>query len=118
MSPADRKALGQQGEDMACAFLEARGYAIKQRNFHCRYGEIDIVAVQAGQLVFVEVKARRTSCYGTPEEAVTAAKMQHIRQTALAYLQENNLPVDMRFDVIAIHWEAGKPVLNHIVGAF
>jgi putative endonuclease len=115
----NRKALGQQGEDMACTFLTQQGYRIVQRNFSCRYGEIDIIAAHQETLIFVEVKTRRNTRYGSPEEAVTALKIQHIRHTALEYLRRSPGPHKaLRFDVIAIQWRAGQPVINHIEDAF
>jgi putative endonuclease len=114
-----RKILGQKGEDLACAFLCGRGYDIIQRNFRCRYGEIDLIARQGETLVFIEVKTRMGSGYGAPEEAVTAEKQEHIRRVALFYLQAHpDIDQELRFDVIAISWGAESSRVNHIEGAF
>ena len=104
-SQSTRK-LGLYGEDLACKYLQAKGYAILERNFRCRrFGEIDIVASKAGVLSFIEVKTRRSSRYGKPAEAVTLAKQRKIYRVAQYYLQMRGLasriPV-LSFDVVEI----------------
>ena len=104
-SQSPRK-LGLYGEDLDCKYLQAKGYAILERNFRCRrFGEIDIVASKAGVLSFIEVKTRRSSRYGKPAEAVTLAKQRKIYRVAQYYLQMRGLasriPV-LSFDVVEI----------------
>lgn len=104
-SQSTRK-LGLYGEDLACKYLQAKGYVIMERNFRCRrFGEIDIVASKAGVLSFIEVKTRRSSRYGKPAEAVTLAKQRKIYRVAQYYLQMRGLasriPV-LSFDVVEI----------------
>ena len=104
-SQSTRK-LGLYGEDLACKYLQAKGYVILERNFRCRrFGEIDIVASKAGVLSFIEVKTRRSSRYGKPVEAVTLAKQRKIYRVAQYYLQMRGLasriPV-LSFDVVEI----------------
>ena len=104
-SQSTRK-LGLYGEDLACKYLQAKGYVILERNFRCRrFGEIDIVASKAGVLSFIEVKTRRYSRYGKPAEAVTLAKQGKIYRVAQYYLQMRGLasriPV-LSFDVVEI----------------
>ena len=104
-SQSTRK-LGLYGEDLACKYLQAKGYVITERNFRCRrFGEIDIVASKAGVLSFIEVKTRRSSRYGKPAEAVTLAKQRKIYRVAQYYLQMRGLasriPV-LSFDVVEI----------------
>lgn len=104
-SQSTRK-LGLYGEDLACKYLQAKGYVILERNFRCRrFGEIDIVASKAGVLSFIEVKTRRSSRYGKPTEAVTLAKQRKIYRVAQYYLQMRGLasriPV-LSFDVVEI----------------
>lgn len=99
----DKQALGEAGENIAQAALRDSGYRIHDRNYRTRYGEIDIVAEQGGDIVFVEVKLRRTAAFGTPGEAVTVRKQQRIIKAALQYLKERRLAGrGMRFDVVAI----------------
>ena len=99
----DRKELGALGEKRAVDYLRKKGYRIRERNFCCRAGEIDIVAQDKDCLVFVEVRTRRGSDFGTPEESVDAAKRKRLVSVALTYLQTHRkLPSLWRFDVVAI----------------
>jgi putative endonuclease len=103
--PADdqRQSLGKLGEDLACGELTRRGYAILARRYRTRFGEIDIVAEDAGVVVFVEVKARKTRRQGSAAEAVTRWKQRRIGAMALDYLAWTNRVHDRcRFDVVAI----------------
>lgn len=111
--------LGGQGEEIAAVYLQNRGYKILQRNFRSRYGEIDIICVHGQAIVFVEVKTRTSSQFGSPEESVTRTKQQHIHQAAFSFLE--GYPhhfKEIRFDVIGIFMEDGKPQINHITAAF
>ncbi len=114
-----KKKLGNKGEEIAAQYLEGKGYQIIQRNYHCRSGEIDIICKQARTLVFVEVKTRTSTSFGSPEEAITRTKRDHIRKAALEYIHQSSQPfLDMRFDVIGIMMEKDDPHINHVVGAF
>ncbi|QRN83910.1 YraN family protein [Chloroflexota bacterium] len=95
--------VGRQGEDIAVDYLQERGYHILDRNYHSRFGEVDLVAEIDGVIVFVEVKARTNNRFGLPEESVTPEKLEKIYDTALFWLQEHTeVPDDWRVDVIAI----------------
>ncbi len=95
--------LGARGEEIAAAYVRARGYDVGERNYHCRYGEIDLVCRHQGTVVFCEVKLRRSGAYGLPEEAVTARKVRRLTLTAQTYLMERGLEdADWRLDVVAI----------------
>ena len=110
---------GAAGEDAAVDYLTKKGYCILERNFRYERGEIDIVAEDSGELVFVEVKARRTKLYGDPEDAITEAKCKQLWKVAEGYLFERNLDDrDCRFDVIAIEYEKDTPVIRHVEDAF
>ena len=99
----NRKALGELGEWWAREYLEQHGYRIRETNFRCREGEIDIVAEHEGCLVFVEVRTKTGSAFGTPEESVTASKKEKLASVAMSYLQaHDNLPSEWRIDVVAI----------------
>jgi len=101
--PPYRQQLGKQGEDLAAHELERRGYAILARRYRTRFGEIDIIAEDAGAIVFVEVKARRTSQFGSAAEAVPSWKRRWIAAMALDYLAwVGRLNNPCRFDVVAI----------------
>jgi putative endonuclease len=116
-----RKALGQKGERLAESFLHSRGYLVIDRNVRTRHGEIDLIAFDRSTLVFVEVRTRSSSSYGTPAESVTWRKQKKLRELALAYLQTTQQPVrQFRFDVIAIVYPpgTGQPHIDHILHAF
>lgn len=97
----DKKEIGDKGEFLASEFLINKGYRILDKNFRTRLGEIDIIAKDKDELVFVEVKARRTSYFGSPEEFVTPQKQQRIKRAALEYLSQNPHS-SWRIDVISI----------------
>ncbi len=102
--------LGQWGEEHARRHLESQGYSIAATNYRSRWGEVDIVARLDDELIFVEVKTRRGSAYGTPEESVTATKSQRLIATAQDYLQKHDSEqASWRIDVISIRLdESGK----------
>ncbi len=94
---------GKLGEDLACQALERRGYVILARRYRTRFGEIDIVADEAGTVVFVEVKARRSAEFGTAAESVPGWKQRRLAAMALDYLAwADRLNDRCRFDVVAI----------------
>jgi len=116
-----KKLLGHRGERAAARFLRKLGYRILHRQHTSRLGEIDLVARDGDQIVFVEVKTRKSNAAGDPVEAVTHAKQRKLTQVALAYLKRYNLLESAaRFDVIAILWpeQGGKPVITHYKNAF
>jgi putative endonuclease len=120
MAKSDSRAVGGVGEDMACRYLEEQGFAIADRNWRTRSGELDIVARRGGLTVFVEVKARRGRTFGEPEEAVTPAKARRIRGLASQYLASGAYSPEVRFDVISLMLDAdgNKLELRHIPDAF
>ena len=114
-----RIALGKTGEDLACAELEKRGYAIIARRYRRRGGEIDIVARDGQTIVFVEVKARDSHAFGEAAEAVTAFKRRRITQLALDYMTRQRLSdCPCRFDVVSIHFDGGRPTIEIFQNAF
>jgi putative endonuclease len=109
MEPARHLALGQSGEDLACAALERRGYAILERRYRTKIGEIDIIARDGEALVFVEVKARRGGRLGSPAEAVTASKRRRLALMASDYLARRRpIAKKCRFDVVAVTIGGGE----------
>lgn len=100
---AQRRAYGAAGEARAAAWYVERGYEVVERNWRCSEGELDLVVRRGADLVFVEVKARRTDRFGTPAEAVTPAKQRRLRRLASRYLEITGVhPSSLRFDVVAI----------------
>ena len=105
---------------MAVSFLRRRGYRILERNYSCSYGEVDLVAEESGDIVFVEVKTRAGVGYGEPAEAVTIHKQRQIMRVAEHYRIDKKLGgVPCRFDVVSIVAEPGKkPVFKLYSSAF
>jgi len=114
------KRLGERGEDAAAAYLERVGLTIAERNWRCPAGEIDIVALEDETIVLCEVKTRRSTAKGSPEDAVTPAKQRRYRKLAEAYLQHAGASdVSVRFDVITILVIAeDRALLRHHRAAF
>lgn len=111
----DSKCLGDRGEYIANYFLIKKGYKILKRNYRCFSGEIDIIAKDKKEIVFVEVKTRRNTHYGKPVESITFQKKKHIYDTAKYYLYTNKLCNKfIRFDVIEIYVVSKKVYINHI----
>jgi putative endonuclease len=97
------KETGALGEQLARDFLQKQGYRILESNYRCQAGEIDIVARHEDFLVFVEVRTRRSLEYGSPEESITPAKMDKLREVAAHYRQTHDeLPDAWRIDVVAV----------------
>ncbi len=118
--PGSTREAGAEAEEAACAFLEARGARIVERNFRARGGEIDIVAREKDVLVFVEVRFREGEGFGAPEETIGLAKRRKIVSAAREYL--GRVPLNSwkvaRFDVIAVIGTGPDAVLRHYPGAF
>ena len=106
-----RKATGILGEKLAQRFLTERGYHIVETNYRCRYGEIDIIATKNDYLVFIEVRAKKSRLFGTPEESITETKKEHLRAVANQYREVHaDLPALWRIDLLAIELaNTGKP---------
>ena len=97
------RAIGTRGENIAVEYLQKNGYKILDRNFNCRFGEVDIVAMQGGYYVFIEVKSRNTIQFGAPREAVTPYKQQRIVSVARYWLFKKRITgVPARFDVVEV----------------
>lgn len=98
-----RKILGRKGEDRAADYLTQQGYRILERNYATPGGEIDLIALDGGAIVFVEVKTRTSDAFGAPELAVNARKQQRMIRAALGYIRYKRLhQMPCRFDVVAI----------------
>ena len=116
----DRKSIGDLGERIVAEHLEKLKYDIRETNFRCPQGEIDIIAQDGDYLVFVEVRTKTGSSFGTPEESITPVKKARLVSTALAYLQNNDfLAMPWRIDVVAVELGRGGGVtrIEHIQSA-
>ncbi|HEU20511.1 MAG TPA: YraN family protein [Deltaproteobacteria bacterium] len=119
MNTISTKKTGKTGEVIALSHLKNNGYKIIDRNYTCSIGEIDIVAVNEGDVVFIEVKSRRSEHFGNPSEAVDINKQKKISRVALFYMKEKNLlGCSARFDVVAVMLVPGKPVVEVFQNAF
>lgn len=113
----EARAVGDRGEDLACAHLERLGWQVVERNWRCREGEIDVVARdRGGELVFCEVKTRRSTRLGHPLEAVGHAKARRLRALAWAWLAAHDeRPGRFRIDLIGVLAQPGRsPQLEHL----
>ncbi len=107
----ERRDTGILGEKIASQFLRKRGYRIKEANYRCPEGEVDLVAEHKDCLVFVEVRTKRSLAFGTPEESITASKKERLKKVAAYYQQTHDaLPQQCRIDVVAIELDRkGRP---------
>lgn len=113
------KETGKLGEDIAVHYLKQNGYVILDRNFECRQGEVDIIALDKKEIVFIEVKTRTSNKYGAPSEAVNKIKQKHMLQTIKYYLYIRNLSDEfIRVDVIEVYINNNVYKVNHIKQAF
>jgi putative endonuclease len=111
--------FGKAAEEAAAKFLKAKGYRILERNYKNKFGEIDIIARQAGVICFLEVKARRRLDQGYPQEAVDAGKQRQISKVAVDYLKKHHLlDRPARFDVLGLLYTKTIPEINLITNAF
>ena len=114
-----RRQLGDAGEDLAARALKKQGYKILERNYVTPLGEIDLIARHRGELVFIEVKTRRSNQFADPKDAVTPAKQARLQRLADYYLQRKRLgEVEMRFDVVGIIMAGDVPKVEIIQDAF
>lgn len=119
MPITNKRVQGIAGEDAAVRFLEENGFKILKRNYRFERAEIDIIAQDGEELVFVEVKTRRSNFYGAPEDAVTEEKQEQIRAAAEGYLYQHDIDNrPCRFDIVAIEFKDGKKEIRHLKDAF
>jgi putative endonuclease len=117
-SHAQRKALGDFGERVACRHLVAHGLTVVDRNWRCSAGEIDIVALEGDVVVVCEVKTRSHTRFGTPLEAITDAKANRLHRLGRLWLSEHSVRCSvLRVDVVAVvRGRTGVADVEHLVG--
>lgn len=117
---AAKDELGKRGEALAAAFLESRGLTVIDRNWRCSHGEIDLVARDGAQTVFVEVKTRSSLALGHPLEAITARKLARLRRLAAAWCEEHPGSYDsIRIDAVGVIAPfAGEVDIEHLERVF
>ena len=117
-----RQQLGRAAEAAAARYLVREGWSLLGRNVRVGRGELDLIARRGDVLAFVEVKARRTTSYGTPEDAVDGRKRRQVARLAELWLAFRPWALrgvsDVRFDVVAVDASVRPPVVRHLPGAF
>lgn len=115
---AEHNELGKLGEELAVEFLQKNGYAILETNWTFQKAEIDILAKKEGILAVVEVKTRSSLDFGLPQDFVKPKKIQLLVKAVDAYVNQKNLNIEVRFDIIAVHKEGKSFVIEHLTDAF
>ncbi|GAB4297416.1 MAG: YraN family protein [Marinilabiliales bacterium] len=112
------KKKGDFGENIACKHLEDKGYKIIERNWHFKHKEIDIIALDKNQIVFIEVKFRKNTDDYSIFDVISKNKMKYIIDAADEYIKMNNIDIESRFDVIGITYCNKRLDIQHITDAF
>lgn len=115
---AEHNETGIKGEELASAFLKAKGYTILETNWRFKNLEADIIATIGNTLVIAEVKTRKSNFFGEPESFVNKQKQKNLVKAAHEYIVRRGFDYDARFDIISIILGNGKTVINHIEDAF
>ena len=113
-----RHKLGKKGEKLAVEMLQKKGYSILEQNWRSGKNELDVIARIGETVVFVEVKTRSTAFFGDPSEAVSIVKQKRTIQAANDYLQQEEIDLEARFDIISIIAAGDTVELDHIEDAF
>jgi putative endonuclease len=109
---------GKKGEALAVQYLKSKGYEILETNWRSVHKEIDIIAMDNGELVIVEVKTRGTDYFGYPEEAVDAKKQKLLISAAQDYVDKIDSEAGVRYDIVSIVLTRQSYTINHIIDAF
>ncbi|MFH6986588.1 YraN family protein [Flavobacterium collinsii] len=115
---AEHNELGKEGEDRAVEYLEQNGYKILDRNWTFQKAEIDIIAEKESILAVIEVKTRSSLDFGLPQDFVKPKKIQLLVKAANAYINDREIDLSIRFDIIAIHKNKETFAIEHITDAF
>lgn len=110
----ERRQFGNKGEEDAAAFLLKQGWTILEKQYRSPFGEVDLIALDRDIVVFVEVKSRRSSAYGFPEESVTKRKRRHLAAAAHCYLTVKGWEErPFRIDVLSLLYDTPSPTIEH-----
>jgi putative endonuclease len=115
---AEHNDLGKQGEALAVEFLQKNGYTILETNWTFQKAEVDIIACKNNVLAVVEVKTRSSIDFGLPQDFVNPKKIQLLVKAINEYVVQQDLDIDVRFDIIAIHKDGQKLNIEHLEDAF
>ena len=114
-----KQKLGKKGEDLAEEYLKRKGFLILKRNYRYGHKEIDLIGKDGNTIVFAEVKAARSKSFGAPQQWVNLKKQKNLIEAAYHFIQRENITdCDFRFDVVAISYQQGGKVIDHIKNAF
>jgi putative endonuclease len=109
---------GIEGEVLAAQYLTRHGLRVKERNWRCKFGELDLICRDGEEYVFVEVKASRRLISWQPEDRVNFRKQQKLKSLATLYRKVHAIDAPFRFDIVAVWWEDNKPQIRHIENVF
>ena len=115
---AEHNDLGKFGEELAVEFLQKNGYEILETNWFFQKAEVDIIAKKENTLAIIEVKTRSSLDFGLPQDFVKPKKIQLLVKAVNEYVVSNDLDVEVRFDIIAVHKEGKSFVMEHLIDAF
>lgn len=115
---ADHNDLGKLGEELAVEFLRKNGYEILETNWTFQKAEVDIIAKKENILAIIEVKTRSSLDFGLPQDFVKPKKIQLLVKAVNEYVLSNDLDIEVRFDIIAIHKEDKSFAIEHLIDAF
>ena len=115
---AEHNEKGLAGEELAAEYLKQKGYTILETNWRFGKEEIDIIAREKDVLVVAEVKTRSGSFFGEPEEFVNRQKQKHLIKAANAYVEKNELDLEVRFDIVGVILTGKSHSINHVEDAF
>ena len=115
---AEHNDLGKLGEELAVEFLQKEGYEILETNWTFQKAEVDIIAKKENILAIVEVKTRSSLDFGLPQDFVKPKKIQLLVKAVNEYVVTNDLDIEVRFDIIAIHKEGKTFAIEHLIDAF
>ncbi|RLD57113.1 MAG: endonuclease [Bacteroidetes bacterium] len=110
--------FGKKGEEIAQTFLKQKGYSILATNWHHRHKEVDIIAEKDNSLIIVEVKSRSNTIHELPQDAVTKKKQRFLIEAANAYVEKNNVDLEVQFDIITVVKHKDKYKVRHLKDAF
>ena len=115
---AEHNELGKKGEDLATQFLKKKGYKILIRNYRFKKLEVDLIAQLNDELVIVEVKTRASRYLAGPEDTVSKGKQRSIITAANQYIEENEIDLETRFDIVSIILNQNETSIDHLIDAF
>ena len=115
---AEHNELGKEGEQIAANYLAKKGYEILEQNWHYNHKEIDLIAKKDDLLIIAEIKTRSTEEWEHPQEAITSSKIRFLVDATEAYIIDNDLDLEVRFDVVSVIPEKNNWKIDHIEEAF